>query len=129
MTATKKILLVDDSPTVLLSHRMLLQSDRWVVVTARDGVEALEVAAAIRPDLILMDVVMPRMNGFEAVRRLRESEGTKTTPIIMVTTRAEEKVVEVCYRMGCNDYVNKPVDRARLLAKIDTLLGLPKVAA
>ncbi len=129
MPTAKRILLVDDSPTALMALRMLLHGDDWEVVTARDGVEALEAAAALRPDLILMDVVMPRMNGFEAVRKLRQREASRTTPIIMVTTRAEEKVVEICYRMGCNDYVNKPVDRAVLLTKIENLLGQRGAAA
>ena len=85
---TKKILLVDDSQTVLLMHKMIL-GKWWQVVTARDGQEGVEKALSEKPDLILMDVVMPRVNGFEAVAKLRQQDATRDTPIIMVTTRGE----------------------------------------
>jgi CheY-like chemotaxis protein len=83
----KKILLVDDSSTVLLMERMILSKSDYDVVTAKDGQEGVEKALSEHPDLILMDVVMPRMDGFEACRRLREQDATKEIPVIMVTTR------------------------------------------
>src|SRR5512139_739953 len=101
----KKILLVDDSATVLLLERMILSKDDYVIVTAKDGHEGVEKAGAERPDLILMDVVMPRMDGFEACRQLRRRDDTKSIPIIMVTTRGELQSVETGYESGCNDYV------------------------
>lgn len=123
MHATKRILLADDSLTALTMHRMILSGAGYELLTAQDGQEAIDLATTEHPDLILMDVVMPRKTGFEAVRALRKQEGTKTIPVIMVTTRAEEKIIEVCFQCGCNDYINKPVDGAVLLAKVRSILG------
>ena len=119
----KKILLVDDSSTVLLMERMILSKHEYDVVTARDGQEGVEKALVEKPDLILMDVVMPRMDGFEACRRLREQEDTKSIPVIMVTTRGELASVETGYTSGCNDYVTKPINGLELLAKVKSCLG------
>ncbi|HYK01556.1 MAG TPA: response regulator [Thermoanaerobaculia bacterium] len=119
---TKKILLVDDSQTVLLMHKMIL-SKWWQVVTARDGQEGVEKALAEKPDLILMDVIMPRVNGFEAVAKLRQQEATRDTPIIMVTTRGEEHNIESGYELGCTDYITKPVNNIELMTKVRCYLG------
>ena len=119
----KKILLVDDSSKVLLMERMILSKSQYDVVTAKDGQEGVEKALAERPDLILMDVVMPRMDGFEACRRIREQEDTKAIPVIMVTTRGELQSVENGYSSGCTDYVTKPINGLELLAKVKSCLG------
>ncbi len=119
----KKILLVDDSSTVLLMERMILSKSQYEVVEARDGQEGVEKALAEKPDLILMDVVMPRLNGFEAVRRLREEEATRSIPVIMVTTRGELESVESGYASGCSEYVTKPIDGLELLTKVRSCLG------
>ncbi|MFI5234405.1 MAG: response regulator [Gemmatimonadales bacterium] len=122
-STARKILLVDDSATALTMHRMILDSQGYRVVTAQDGEEAVRLAVLEQPDLILMDVVMPRKTGFEAVKELRSIESTRLIPVIMVTTRAEPKVLEICFQAGCNDYVSKPVDGAVLLAKVRSLLS------
>ena len=119
----KKILLVDDSSTVLLMEKMILSKSEYDVVTARDGVEGVEKAKNERHDLILMDVVMPRMDGFEAVRKLREDDTTKAIPVIMVTTRGELQSVETGYASGCSDYVTKPINGLELLTKVRSCLG------
>lgn len=119
----KKILIVDDSSTALLMESMILKSGPYDLLTATDGEQAVETALAERPDLILLDVVMPKMDGFEACRRLRAQEATKTTPIIMVTTRGEEQNVERGFANGCDDYVTKPINGQVLLAKVRGLLG------
>ena len=124
MTATKTILCADDSLTALTMHQMILKSHGYRVVTAQDGFEAVTKAGLERPDLILMDVVMPRMTGFEAVKQIRNDAATRSIPVIMVTTRAEPKVIETCFQAGCNDYVNKPVDGAILLSKVRALVGV-----
>ncbi len=123
MESMKTILCADDSLTALTMHQMILKSHGYRVVTAQDGFEAVTKASTERPDLILMDVVMPRMTGFEAVRALKAKDETRDIPIIMVTTRAEPKVIETCYSAGCHDYVNKPVDGPVLLAKVRSILG------
>lgn len=120
--AAKKILVVDDSKTSLFLQRMILQKASYQVVTAMDGEEGVDKAASERPDLVLMDVVMPRMNGFEAVRRIRDEPLTSGIPVIMVTTRGEGPNVETGYESGCTDYVTKPVDPVELLAKVRSCL-------
>ncbi|HLL04548.1 MAG TPA: response regulator [Myxococcaceae bacterium] len=123
MSSQKKILLVDDSPTVLLMERLLLQDGPYALLSALGGQEAVQLALAERPDLILMDVVMPGMDGFEVCRRLRAEEATRTTPIILVTTRGGAEHVERGYESGCSDYVTKPFDGNELRAKIESFLG------
>jgi PleD family two-component response regulator len=118
----KKILLVDDSATALMMEQMVLGRD-YDVVTAKDGAEALKVAVAERPDLILLDVVMPKMGGFEVTRVLRGIEITKSIPIILVTTRGEAENVKAGFASGASDYVTKPINKGELLAKIARHLG------
>jgi CheY-like chemotaxis protein len=119
----KKILLVDDSPTSLFVERMVLKDSNYELVTARDGQEAVEQADLHRPDLILMDVIMPRMTGLEACRELRRRPRTERTPIILVTTRGESDNVEAGYESGCSDYITKPIDGLELLTKVRSHLG------
>ena len=120
---TKKILLVDDSATILMMQKMALKTTNYRVVTASNGEEGVAKALAERPDLILMDVIMPKMTGFEACRRLRQEEATKYIPIIMVTTRGEPVNVEEGFESGCTDYVTKPIDTFELLNKLRDQLG------
>jgi CheY-like chemotaxis protein len=119
----KKILLVDDSSTVLMMERMILAAECYELCSASNGKEAVERARSERPDLILMDVVMPLMDGVEACRAIRADEATRDIPIIMVTTRGESDSVERGYLGGCNDYVTKPVNANELLTKIRNVLG------
>ena len=120
----KKILVVDDSKTALFMVAMILKKEPYELLTANDGKQALEVAAAEHPDLILMDVVMPRKTGFEACRELKQRDDTKTIPVILVTTRGEEENVEAGFESGCNDYVMKPINAQELLAKVrDNIAG------
>jgi DNA-binding response OmpR family regulator len=121
--ARKKVLLVDDSETVLMVERMALGRGPYDLITARDGVEAVARALAERPDLILLDVMMPRMNGFEVCRELRRHESMRDVPIIFVTTRSEGENVEAGFSYGGTDYVNKPFTGAELLAKLRSHLG------
>jgi two-component system alkaline phosphatase synthesis response regulator PhoP len=114
----KKILLVDDSATTLMMEQMVLRGQPYQIVTAKNGREAVATAASERPDLILLDVVMPEMNGFEACRQIRQQESTRDVPIIMVTTKGEEQNVEAGFESGCNDYITKPINGAELLTKV-----------
>jgi CheY-like chemotaxis protein len=121
-TPRKKIMLVDDSRTALLVERALLER-AYEVFTAGDGLEAVDLALSALPDLILMDVQMPRLDGPEAVARIRARPETQNIPIIMVTSRSELEKVEASYRSGCNDYVTKPIHASELLAKVRSSLG------
>jgi DNA-binding response OmpR family regulator len=119
----KKILVVDDSKTALFMVTTILKKEPYQLLTATDGQQAIEVATAEHPDLVLMDVVMPRMTGFEACRELKRREETKSIPVILLTTRGEGENVEIGYESGCNDYVTKPVNGQELLAKVRDLVA------
>ncbi len=119
----KKILVVDDSKTALFMVTTILKKGPYELVTAHDGQQAVEMAAVERPDLILMDVIMPHKTGFEACRELKQREDTKAIPIILVTTRGEGENRQAGIESGCNDYVTKPVNAAELLAKVRGHIG------
>jgi PleD family two-component response regulator len=119
----RKILLVDDSKTVLLMEEALLRL-KHKILKATGGPQALRIAAEERPDLVLLDVVMPDMDGIETCRLLRGMEVTKSTPIIMVSTRSDPKSMEAAYASGATDYVTKPIDYHVLRTKIERHLGV-----
>jgi CheY-like chemotaxis protein len=119
----KKILVVDDSRTALFMVTTILRKERYELVTACDGEQALEMAASEHPDLILMDVIMPRKTGFEACRELKRREDTKGIPVILVTTRGEGENVEAGFQSGCNDYVTKPINALELITKVRDHMG------
>ena len=121
--ARKKILVVDDSGTARMMEQVALVRSAYDVVQAKDGAEAVHVARRELPDLILMDVMMPNMDGFAACAAIREQDETKAIPVIMVTTRGEPVNVEAGYANGCNDYVTKPVNTLELLTKVRNLIG------
>jgi CheY-like chemotaxis protein len=120
----KKILLVDKSCTARLVNRMIFsQNTNYVLISASDGKEAVEKAREERPDLILMDIVMPRMTGLEACRVLKKDKETEGIPVILLTTRGEEKYVQEGYASGCSDYLTKPVNDVELLDLLKAYLG------
>ena len=121
-TNKKKILLVDDSPTAILWQRLILQPEQYEILVATNGEEGVAVARAEHPDLVLLDVVMPRMNGFEALKAIRADEALQGTPVLMVTTRSEMNNVMEGFEGGCNEYITKPVDRTELLMKVRSYL-------
>jgi len=120
----KKILLVDDSCTARLVNRMIFsQKSNYVLISAVDGKEAVERAKREKPDLILMDIVMPRMTGLEACRVLKRDKETEKIPVILLTTRGEEQYVQEGYASGCSDYLTKPVNDVELLDLLKAYLG------
>lgn len=125
----KKILLVDDSSTILMMEKFILRNDPYELINATNGEEAVAKAKEHRPDLILLDVIMPKMTGFEALRVIRTTPGIASTPVIMVTTRGEAQNIETGWATGCTDYVTKPINPVELLAKVRSLLGEPAEVA
>jgi DNA-binding response OmpR family regulator len=119
----KKILLVDDSSTILMMEKFILRNGPYEILTATNGEEGVLKAAEQMPDLILLDVIMPKMGGFEACKLLRSTRATSEIPIIMVTTRGEAANVEAGWANGCTDYVTKPINAIELLAKVRNFLG------
>ncbi len=118
----KKILIVDDAETQILYEKMML-GNAYNTITAKNGKLGWEKATAEKPDLILLDINMPVMTGIECLENLRKGEGTKDIPVIMVTTRGEQEQVEACLRLGCNDYITKPIDKMELLNKTEKYLN------
>jgi len=106
-----------------MQQLILKQRTPYDCVTAKDGLDAISRALVEAPDLILMDVVMPRLNGFEACKRMRLEKSLQHTPIILVTTRSEEEYVEAGFQSGCNDYITKPVDGYELVTLLHSYLG------
>jgi len=106
-----------------MMERMILAAERFEIVTAANGLEGQQKAKSEQPDLILMDIVMPQVNGIQACKALRDDPTTRHIPIILVTTRGEADSMEQGYESGCNDYVTKPVNSAELLSKVRNLLG------
>ncbi len=118
-----KILIVDDSPTELHVLSQMLTKGGYQTVTAEDGEEGIEKAKAESPDLILIDVVMPGLNGFQATRKLSRDAATKDIPVVIVTTKDQDTDREWGMRQGARDYMVKPVKNDELLAKVSALLG------
>ena len=120
-----KILLVEDNEMNrdMLSRR--LGRVGFQVVMAMDGAQAVSMALAEAPDLILMDMSLPEVDGWEAARRLKEAPGTRAIPIIALTAHAMAGDRERALAAGCEDYDTKPIELPRLLSKIEDLLGKP----
>jgi twitching motility two-component system response regulator PilH len=119
----KKILVVDDSATERHYLNEILVKGGFDVVTSDSGEDALVKARTLQPDLILMDVVMPGMNGFQATRAMTRDEMTKNIPVLICTTKAQETDRIWGLRQGARDYMVKPIQAEALLKKIETIGG------
>jgi twitching motility two-component system response regulator PilH len=117
----KKILVVDDSPTERHVLTEMLVKAGYLVIIADSGEQAIEVAKREIPDLVLMDVVMPGMNGYQATRTITREETTRHIPVIMCTSKGQETDRIWGMRQGAHDYLVKPIDSTTLLAKIAAL--------
>ena len=117
----KKILVVDDSPTERLALSEVLVKNGYQVVTAENGDEAVLKSKSEHPDLILMDVVMPGTNGYQATRTISRDETTRSIPVIMCTSKGQETDKIWGLRQGALDYMVKPIDHTALLDKIRAL--------
>ena len=114
----RKILIVDDSPTERHVLNDMLTKAGYEVVASDNGEDAIIKAKALKPDLILMDVVMPGLNGFQATRAISRDPGTRAIPIILCTSKSQETDKIWGMRQGARDYIVKPVNRDELLEKI-----------
>jgi two-component system, cell cycle response regulator DivK len=123
-----RVLLVEDNEMNrdMLSRR--LARKQYEVLVAVDGKEGVEMAGSVAPDLILMDMSLPVMDGWEATRQLKASPETKAIPIIALTAHAMSGDREKAIEAGCDDYDTKPIELPRLLAKMEDLLGEKKAA-
>jgi twitching motility two-component system response regulator PilH len=118
-----KVLIVDDSPAQLYSLRRMIEQAGHEAIVAASGEQALEVAASEHPAVILMDIVMPGMSGYQATRRLNRTESTRHIPVIFVSSRNGEADRQWGLRQGACEYVTKPVNPAVLLTAISEAMA------
>jgi DNA-binding response OmpR family regulator len=118
-----RILAVDDSPTILEMIKAILEAGGYSVLTASDGAEALETARAEKPDLILLDVMLPKLDGYRVCRLLKFDQNYKSIPIIMLTAKTEEQSMATGLRTGADQYLTKPIEPETLLTAVAEELG------
>jgi|SRR5581483_10382135 DNA-binding response OmpR family regulator len=117
------VLIVDDDPFITRLVQMKVEQLGHVVVTANDGEEGLRKAEATHPDLVLLDLMMPRMNGLEMCRRLRATPAGRTVPVVMLTAKAQERDVEAGFAAGATDYLTKPFSPRELQTRVRAMLA------
>ena len=120
---TKKILIVDDEVNIVISMEFLIKQAGYELQIARDGEEALEKVASFKPDLILLDVMMPKINGFEVCRRVRANSEWQEIKIIMLTAKGREVEVTKGLALGADTYVIKPFSTKELMSEVKRILG------
>ncbi|MEW5864769.1 MAG: response regulator [Pseudomonadota bacterium] len=121
--AKKKVLIVDDEPNIVTALEYLLTMSGYEVAVAENGEEALAAVARAKPDLVLLDVMMPRLNGYEVCRRLRERPEWAGIKIVILSAKGREVDVSKGLSLGADLYVTKPFSNTELVARISALLG------
>lgn len=119
----KRVLIVDDEPNIVAALEYLLQRSGYEVRAAANGDEALQEVETYDPDLVLLDVMMPKKSGYEVCQRIREREDWKRIKIIMLSARGREAEVSKGLSLGADLYITKPFSNAELVARIGDLLG------
>jgi DNA-binding response OmpR family regulator len=117
------VLAADDDEDILALLAFRLERSGYSVLQARDGEEALELAREKKPDLAVLDVTMPKLDGFELTRRLRADDVTRRIPIILLTARTQDADVERGFETGADDYIRKPFSPQELSARVHAILG------
>ncbi|MHB1242658.1 MAG: response regulator transcription factor [Gaiellaceae bacterium] len=117
------VLAADDDPLIRELIQFRLERSGYAVVTAENGDDALRLARERRPDLVVLDVMMPGLNGYEVTRRLRADEETRRIPIILLTARVQEADVAQGFEAGADDYLTKPFSPQELRARVQAILG------
>ena len=121
-TSKAKILVVDDEPNIVQTLKDRLEMNEYVVVTACNGDEGLKTAQQERPDLILLDVIMPILDGHEMLEKLRQNEWGQDVSVIMLTARSQTQDIQRAKDCSIDDYIIKPFDLSELLEKIESIL-------
>jgi DNA-binding response OmpR family regulator len=122
----KRILLVEDDPAVLRAVSYMLGKEGYEVLTASNGLDGLTKAKGESPDLLILDVMLPGIDGFEICHRLRAEPQTAQLPILMLSAKGQAADKSMGLQVGANEYLTKPVERLVLLGKIEALLGAKK---
>lgn len=126
---TNHVLIVEDEESILLSLEFLLGKEGYIVSTARDGAEALRLLQVQAPDLVLLDVMLPLIDGFELCRRIRTMPALTATRIMMVTARGRDAEITRGLALGADAYLTKPFSTRELMDKVRALLATPRLAA
>ena len=121
----KKILVVDDEPNIIAMLKNRLAASGYEVITAADGMEALDMARSESPDLIILDIMLPKMDGYKVCAMLKFDVQYMSTPIIMLTARANESDRKIGEELGVEDYIVKPFDGKKLVERVNQLLHVP----
>ena len=119
----KKVLIADDEPNIVTSLEYLMTKSGYEVSIARNGEEALELVESFRPDVVLLDVMMPRKSGYEVCQQIRERADWQHIKILMLSAKGREAEVNKGLSLGADSYVTKPFSNQELIATIDALLG------
>lgn len=125
---THKLLIADDEPNILISLEFLMQREGYEVILARDGQEALDAIARDKPDLVLLDVMMPIKTGFDVCHEVRAMDGVRDTPILMLTAKGRDTDVAKGMALGANAYMTKPFSTRELVQKVQQMLGADAAA-
>lgn len=120
---THKILIVDDEPNIVLSLEFLLEQDGFEVAVARDGEEALAQVAAFRPDLVLLDIMLPLLNGYEVCQKIRATPGGDGVRVLMLSARGRELDVSKGMALGADGYITKPFSTRDLIEQVRRVLA------
>lgn len=120
--STKKILIVDDEPNILISLEFLMKREGYEVILARDGQEAIDAIARERPDLVLLDVMMPVKSGFDVCHEVRAGEAVRDTIIVMLTAKGRDTDIAKGMALGADAYMTKPFSTRELVEKVSELL-------
>ena len=118
----KRILIVDDEPDLVEFVKIRLEANDYQVLTAMDGMQALEVVEQDKPDLIILDILLPKMNGYEVCEKLKKDPEFSKVPILMLTAKAQEKDMVLAKKAGADAYISKPFEASLLLFHIKDLL-------
>ncbi len=121
-TSKSKILIVDDDPNILLSVEFLLVKNGYDVLVARNGMEAMEIIQEIIPDIVLLDIMMPDVDGYVICEYIKKNERTKNTKVIFLSAKSKEADIDFGYEIGADLYMIKPFSTRTLLEKITELL-------
>jgi DNA-binding response OmpR family regulator len=123
MNARPVVLIADDDPDILELVKFRLERAGYDVLPARDGEEALQLLTERQPDLAVLDVMMPKLTGYDVTRRIRENDETRRIPVILLTARVQEADVARGFEAGADDYLKKPFSPQELRARVQAILG------
>lgn len=118
----KKILIVDDEPNIVMSLEYAFKKKDFGVFIARDGTEALDIAERERPNIILLDIMMPQMDGYETLKRIRENKELVDTKVVFLSAKSKEKDIEKGMQMGADGYMTKPFSIKKVISDVEEMI-------